>query len=95
MNYVNNHATDDDGVEFDCIDCELHVVSICPPHNPWKRCHGCQLLAEVARPFERELLRNEMQAIGMIGAPRAPAPPPADEPGRVVSLAGFTRPAQP
>ena len=34
-------------LEFDCPDCGVHVVSMVGPHNPWRRCAGCQFLIDL------------------------------------------------
>ena len=63
-------------VEFDCTDCGVPVVAICPPPNFARRCAGCQWLTELPPMPAEELtaLRNYMIERGIIGfaEPRCP-----------------------
>jgi predicted nucleic acid-binding Zn ribbon protein len=56
-------------LEFDCTDCDHCVVSITPPHSPGRRCAGCQFIAELVNPVDREELRVWMAERGIIGTP--------------------------
>ena len=62
-----NDNEPDHGVEFDCIDCGLHVICIVPPPQPRQRCAGCQWLADLPNEADREGLRKIMLANGTIG----------------------------
>lgn len=59
----------DPTVEFDCADCGLHVVSLVPPHNPARRCAGCQWLLDTphASAPEKAALRQVLIERGVIG----------------------------
>jgi hypothetical protein len=59
----------DGSLEFECSDCDHRVVSIAPPHSPGRRCAGCQFLAELVNPVDREELRLWMAERGIIGTP--------------------------
>lgn len=61
----------DMSLAFDCADCGLHVISIVPPHNPARRCAGCQWLADLPAEVpeaERAALRRHMLNIDAIGS---------------------------
>ena len=60
-------ADSDHELEFDCIDCGLHVVSMAPPHNAERRCVGCSFLADVEDACDRAALRQLMLRRGIIG----------------------------
>ena len=57
-----------DEIEFDCVDCGLHVLSMAPPHNPACRCAGCQWLSEMPGvAAEKATVRQVLREIGVTG----------------------------
>ena len=72
--------------EFDCTDCDIHVLAWGPRLNPDRRCIGCQFIAEMPAG-EREEMRAEMASRGVIGTPRPRA--------AVEAYADPTRPPRP
>ena len=64
---------------FECVDCDLTVVSIAPPHNPDRRCAGCQWLADLPPAADTAELRAHMVSLGGIG--ERPIPRTADRRG--------------
>ena len=59
--------SNDCSLEFECTDCGLLVISIGPQHDPGRRCAGCQWLATLPDPVDREALRAALLERGIIG----------------------------